>query len=159
MVETMVLVNTILEFVFLGNEVWRFLAFILCLIVVYPISKLIQYISKNYLVKWSEKTSFKFDDILISSLNPPISMFVFAGFFYLGSSFINQGEYSEVFTKIFNFLMIIPFVYFMIKFSTEIVGFYLKGESKKGKVNEAAIDLLMQVLRISLFFIGIFQQF
>lgn len=155
MVDLLVIGNLILNFSILGNEAWRFLAFIVCLGVVYPIAKLIQYITKNYLIKWAEKTSFRFDDILINSLNPPISMFVFAGFFYLGSSFINAGVYDEVFRKIFNFLMIIPFVYFMIKFSTEIMGFYLKGEGKKGKVNEAAIDLLLQVTRISLFLIGI----
>lgn len=140
---------------FFGNEIWRFVAFLVSITLVYPVAKITQFILKNYMSKWAEKTSFKFDDIIISSLNPSITMFIFAGFFYLGSSFIDSGIYDEVFTKIFNFLMIIPFVYFMIKFSTEMIGFYLKGEEKKGKINEVAIDLLMQVIRIGLFLIGI----
>ncbi len=138
-----------------SNELWRIGVFIFSLFITVPVGKLVIYIIENYLIKWAEKTNFKFDDILIRSINPPISMFVFAGLFYFGSSMLNQGSYSEVFTKIFNFLIIIPIVYFMIKFTTEMIGFYLKGDNKKKRINEAAIDLLMQVIRIILFLIGI----
>lgn len=135
------------------NEVWRYLAFFLSLIATYPVGKIVIYILHNYIRKFTEKTKFKLDDIFFNSINPSITMFAFAGLFYLGSSFINQGQYILVFTKIFNFFMIVPLVYFLIKFSTEMIGFYLKGDKKR--INEAGIDLLMQIVRISLFLIGI----
>ena len=140
----------------LGNQIWQFVAFLISLLAVYPLAKIIQWILKKYLIVWAEKTSFKFDDILIKSINPPITMFILAGAFYIGSSFINKGAYAQIFERVLNFLLIIPGVYFMIKFSTEILGFYLKGEKTRGKkINEAAIDLLMSIIRISLFLIGI----
>lgn len=141
---------------FLGNEIWRYVVFVTAILIAYPVAKLIQYILKNYLIKLADRTSFKFDDIVIRSINPPITMFMFAGLFYLGSSFINQGAYEDVFSRIFNFLIIIPVVYFLIKFSTELIGHYLKGEdAKKRGHNQAAIDLLMNVTRIALFIIGV----
>ncbi len=143
------------DYVILNNEVWRFAVFAACLFLSYPISKFIVYILNNYILKWAAKTAFQLDDIVFKSVNPPISMFIFAASFYVGSTFINQGEFAEVFSKIFNFLLIVPVVYFMIKFSTEMIGYYLKGENKRHKINEAAIDLLMQIIRIALFLIGI----
>ncbi len=135
------------------NEVWRYLVFVLALFATYPIGKLIIYILQNYLKKWAAKTSIKFDDILFDSINPSITMFVFAGLFYLGSGYLDQGQYATLFDRIFNFLMIIPIVYFLIKFSTEMISFYLKADKKR--INEAGIDLLMTIVRISLFLIGI----
>lgn len=139
-----------------GNEIWRYLVFIAALVLVYPASKIINYILNNILHKWAKKTSFQFDDILVKSLNPSINMFVLAGMFFIGKSYINQSIIEPLMTKIFNFLLIIPLVFFLIKFTTEIVGFYLKGKKEKGqKINEAAIDLLMSIIRIALFLIGI----
>jgi len=138
-----------------GNELWRYLIFVVFLALTWPIGKLINYILNNFLKKWAEKTSFKLDDILINSLNPPINMFILAAMFYFGMDFIS-GAPLPILKKLFNFLLIVPFVYFLIKFSTEAIGFYLKeGRENKSKVNEAAVDLLMQVIRILLFLIGI----
>ena len=82
-------------------------------------------------------------------------MFVLALLFYYGSTYVNQGPLAPIFMKIFNFLLIIPVVYFLIKFTTEMIGFYLKGHRAKSKVNEAAIDLLMSITRIALVIIGL----
>ena len=140
---------------FFGNEIWRYVVFIFLMGITIPVAKIIIYILHNFLFKWAEKTNFKLDDIFFRSINPSITMFAFAGLFYLGSSILNQGNYDVIFTKIFNFLIIVPIVYFLIKFSTESIGYYLKGDTKSKKINEAAIDLLMQIVRIALFLIGI----
>lgn len=145
----------IFNLTFLSNEVWRYLLFIALMLMAYPIGKLIGFIINRYLTKWAEKTDIKFDDILVKSINPSINMFIFAGFFYLAASYLNQGAYAPIFQKIFNFLMIIPIVFFLIKFSTEMIGFYLKEDKKSARINEAAIDLLMSITRIMLFLIGI----
>jgi MscS family membrane protein len=138
-----------------SNELWKYFLLLFLIILSFYISKIFKYIIKNYLIKFAEKTSFEFDDILIKSINPPISMIVLAAFFQIATSNF-QGSIKLFFDKIVTFLWIIPFVYFMIKFSTEIVGFYLKKAQKTGKkVNEAAIDLLMTIIRIALFLVGI----
>ncbi len=154
MIETLL---TLLNYKILGNEIWRITFAIFILFLTHPAGKLINYILNNYLKKWAAKTKVHFDDIIFNSVNPSVTMFVFAGLFYLGTSQLNQGQYGEIFDRAFNLLIIVPVVYFMIKFSTEAVGYYLKGSegNKKNKrVNEAAIDLLMQILRIALFIIG-----
>ena len=150
------LVLNIFNFELFGNEIWRYTTFLVSLIISYPIGKIIAYVINHYLLQWAKKTDWKFDDILIESINPPISMFAFAGLFYFGSTFINSVGAQIVLGKIFNLLVIIPVVYFMIKFSTGMVGAYLKDHAPNGKkVNEAAIDLLISLLRIILFAIGL----
>lgn len=151
----MEILTNIINISFLGNEIWKYFIFILIMYLTLPASKIINFILNNYIKKWAEKTKIKFDDILFNSVNPSITLFTFAGLFYVGSSFLNQGNYDIIFNKILNFLVIIPVVYFLIKFSTEMIGFYLKGEGKIKKVNEAAIDLLMSIVKISLFAIGL----
>jgi len=145
--------NLIISFSILGNELWRILVFVLFLFLIYPVSKLIKFIIRRFLTNWANKTNFKLDDCLVRSLNPSVTMFIIAASFYFGGNFLNKGIYEVIFNKILNFLVIIPVVYFMIKFSTEIFSFYLK--SGKGKRNEAAIDLLMSITKISLFFVGV----
>lgn len=152
MVDIVSLLTTQLYF---GNELWRYFIFIFFLLITIPLSKTINYFLNNYLKKWAEKSKMRFDDIIVSSVNPSITLFVLAGCFYFGSSFINSGQYETVFMRIFNLLIIIPVVYFLIKFSTEAIGFYLKDNDGKKRTNEAAIDLLMQIVRVALFFVGI----
>lgn len=148
----------LLNYTVLGNEIWRILFAVLALVLAPLIAKILNYILNNFLKKWADKTAVHFDDILFNSLNPSMTMFVFAGMFYIGTQQLNQGDYSAVFDSAFNLLLIFPVVYFLIKFSTEAIAFYLKGDKetmRKRKVNEAAIDLLMQIIRIALFIIGI----
>ncbi len=151
------IINYITTVSILGYEIWRYIAFFLILIITHPIAKFSIYLTGTVLKRWAEKTEFKLDDILIKSLNPPISMFAFAFMFYLASLFFADGIFSNVLQRIFNFLIIIPVVYFLIKFSTEAIGYYLKENQENGKkkVNEVAIDVLMSVVRIALFLIGI----
>lgn len=149
------IINNWLSYTILGNEVWAYLVFLIFISITYPVAKIVQYVLKNYLFKLVTKTKMKFDDIIIKSINPPITMFVFAGLFYFGSRYIRSEQLIPIIDKIFSFLIIIPIVYFLIKFSTESIAYYLKGDGKKVNVNEAAIDLLMSIVRIALFIIGL----
>ena len=153
--------DTIIQFItdysLFGNELWRYLVFLLIILLVYPpLKKISAKLVSGVLTRWAEKTSIKFDDMIVKSLNPPINMFIFAAMFYIASSFINPGEIKVVLDKVFSFLIIVPIVYFLIKFTTEFLGFYRKDSvENKRKVNEAAIDLLMQIIRVILVLIGV----
>lgn len=151
------IITAITSYTIFSNTIFQYILFIFFICLSPFIAKIINKIIDIYVKKYAEKTSFKFDDIIVKSLHPSISLFIFAGMFYVASLQINQGIYSEIFDRIFNFLIIVPLVFFMIKFSTEFIAHYLKGSqsAKKAKLNEAAIDLLMQIIRIALFFIGI----
>jgi MscS family membrane protein len=144
-----------LTYSLLGDEVWKYLLLIIFLFLGIIVGKIIKYIIQNHFTKLAAKTKIEIDDIIIRSLIPSISMLVFAIFFYFGEiNFV--GTLKEALDKTFKFLIIIPFVYFMIKFSTEILGFYIKKAQSKGKkVNEAGIDLLMTIIRFSLYLVGI----
>lgn len=148
------LIFQILNYTIFNNELWRYLTFIILLSITYPLGKIIYHIMNDYILKLTEKTKVKFDDIVVKSLIPTLNMFLFATMFYYASKYLVLGSSEPVFTKIFNFLLIVPFVYFMVRFTTEMIGYYLKDKREKKDVNEAAVDLLMQVIRIALYIIG-----
>jgi MscS family membrane protein len=144
-----------LSYTVYGNTLLQILIALL-LFLFYPIfSKIILFIIEHYVKKITEKSSNNLDDIIVASLLPPLKMFVFAGLFYIGILQLNLGGFDEIANQIFNFLLIIPFVYFMIKFSTQSIRYYLKGQSDTTKLNEAAIDIIMQLVQITLVLIGI----
>jgi MscS family membrane protein len=146
----------IFSIVVFGNELWRYFAFLITLILFFPISKFLIFIVDEFLTRFAKRTNFKLDDILIKSINPPLWMFILAGFFYMGSSFIRNDFLNDIFMRIFNFLIIIPVVYFLIKFSTLLASYYLKeNRTNKSKINEAAVDILMSLVQIVLVIIGI----
>ncbi len=151
----MTIIYSILNYSLFGDRIIDYLTFLTLIFMSWPLSKLVAFILKDYLIVWANKTSTKLDDILFESLNPPITIFIIAILFHIGSTYI-QGSLKPFLDKIYAFLIIIPIVYFMIKFITEMISHYLKGDKRRfSKVNEAAIDLLMQIIKIGLFLIGI----
>jgi len=140
--------------VVLGNTIFSYFVSLLIISLFFVLNKFVKKYLLDILVKFSEKTSIKFDDFLFKSLYPTINMFLFAMLFYFSYTNLNfSAPIKEVLDKTFNLLIIIPIVYFLIKFSTEVLGYYLKGN--RTKADEAAIDLLIEIIRISLIIIGI----
>jgi len=77
-----------LEQVILGQATYRYLAAFLILLTSLVFRKVFdQYVTKK-LHKWAEKTRFRYDDILISALTPPINALVLSlGLFFAVFSF------------------------------------------------------------------------
>ena len=148
------IILSILNIKFSGNEIWKYLVFALILLLYFPIAKITRYILNNILTKWAEKTTIKFDDIIVKSINPPANMFVFAFLFFIGSKLITNEWVQIIIEKTLNLLLIIPIVYFLISFTTEFAGQYLKSETGNKKINESAINVLIRVIRIILICIG-----
>jgi len=149
-------ITQLASFEILSMEVWRYALFLLLLVLAWPTGKLTNYVLNTYLKKWAKKSKSQFDDILIASINPPVNMFVFALFFYIGMQYFQGWRFEGMLDAVFSLLLIIPFVFFMVKFSTEAMAHYLKDQKRtKEKVNDAAIDLLMSIVRITLYFIGL----
>lgn len=143
----------ILNYKFLANSVLNYILLFSLLLIGYPISKSINYILNNYILIIVQETKIKLDDVMINSINPSITMFVYAEMFYLGT-YNFTGLIKPILDKTLNFMLIIPIVYFLIKFLTEFVKLYLEKDNLS-KRNEAAIDLLIQIIRIILVSIGI----
>ena len=77
-----------LDQIILGQETYRYLAAFLILLASLVFRKVFdQYIAKK-LHQWAEKTRFKYDDILITSLTPPVNALVLSlGLFFAVFSF------------------------------------------------------------------------
>ena len=137
-----------------GNELWRYVTFILLLILAWATSKIANYIINCRVAKLVEKTKWQFDDVLIKSIKLPIPMFILATFLHFGSNFIVWGSHT-FFEKVLRLLFIIPLVYFLIRFSTEFTKKYFKGTKKYRTLNAAAVDILISIIRTLLIAIGV----
>lgn len=149
------LVLNILNYKIIGNEVWRFLLLIFIFILYVPVSRILINTIRKYFKKFSNYTKGKIDDYIFESLNPSLRMITFAVVFYLGYSVMNLGGLQTIFEKIFRFLIILPIVFFMIKFITAMLRHYLLDKSQTIKLQETTIDLLVKIVRVTLFIIGI----
>lgn len=147
--------TTIITFQVMGNEFWRYLVFVALLLLTYPVGKTLSWIVRKYVMRWVDKTDVKFLEAFVRSLASPVTLFVLAFLVYVGDKWLlDVSAFRELYTQVFNFLLIIPLVFFMMKFSTEVVAYYLK-KTKKGENNEAAIDLLTSILKVTLGVIGV----
>ncbi|MFW6047489.1 MAG: mechanosensitive ion channel family protein [Candidatus Woesearchaeota archaeon] len=148
-------IETIINYEFLGNEVWRYIVAVVIVLLTIPLGKIVSSVCTTYINQRNKHEKKKFDVVVIKAINPTVTLFVLAINFFIAKSLLKLGEYDELGQTIFNLLLIIPLIYFAIRFSTEAVSFYLKSPVNNGEIDEAALDLIMQVLRVALFVIGI----
>lgn len=146
---------TVFSFQIYNNFVYEIVFAILLLLLMPIFHKIMKYIVNEYLLKLSQKTKTHLDEIIVRSLMPPLDFFMFAFLIYIGILQLNLGAFEPIARTIFNLFLIFPIVYFMIKFSTQIISTYLRGAGKDSSFNEAAVDLLMQIVQVVLVIIGI----
>jgi len=144
----------ILNYKLLYNELWRVIVSLLILLSYFPISSIIiEYIRKK-LNEFANKTKGRFDNYIIESLSPSLKMFTFAFSFYFATSFlVLETEVKVITAKIFSFLVIVPIVFFVVRFVTAILTHFLQGNGKRSREQATTIDLIVKMTRISLFLI------
>src|ERR1041385_894423 len=59
-----------------GNEIWKYLFSLIYIFLAFYVSKLLDFLTRVWLKKWTEKTETKFDDLLLELLNGPIKVVI-----------------------------------------------------------------------------------
>ena len=68
----------------LGQPLWKYVASLIYIFLAFYVSKLLDWVIGVWLQRWAERTSTKFDDIVLRLLRGPVKAIAFAIFFYIG---------------------------------------------------------------------------
>jgi MscS family membrane protein len=67
-----------------GNELWKYLFSLLYIFLAFYISKLLDFLTRIWLKRWAERTTTKFDDLVLELLNGPVKVVTFVIFLRVG---------------------------------------------------------------------------
>jgi MscS family membrane protein len=108
-----------------GNEVWKYLFSLIYIFLAFYVSKFLDYLTRVWLKKWAEKTTTKFDDLVLGLLNGPIKIVAFVIFLRIGLEvfhwppFVQQGM-----TKGFTIIVAVTLTYMTLKLIDLLLGYW-----------------------------------
>jgi MscS family membrane protein len=73
-----------LRYHFWGNELWKYLFSLIYIFLAFYISKLLDFLTRVWLKRWTSKTAAKLDDLLLELLNGPVKVVSFVIFLRIG---------------------------------------------------------------------------
>lgn len=153
----MVAFNTILTQTYFDNTVLQYLIALGIIAAGYIVGKIAYYVIKNILIKFTEKTETKFDDILINSIHGPLVFLLFVISFNIAyrTLLLNEGLLT-FFERITSVLVIVNIVWFLIKFLDEMIIHYLEPLAAKttSDLDDHLVPILRRVVKIILIIIA-----
>jgi hypothetical protein len=67
-----------------GIPLWQYFASLIYIFLAFCVSKLLDFLTRVWLMNWAERTKTKFDDLLIGLLSGPVKIVVFVIFLKIG---------------------------------------------------------------------------
>ena len=151
--------DQILHYEFLGQEAYRFGTAFLIILASLVIRKIFDKLISKKLHKWAAKTDFRYDDILISSLGPPVSALIFSmGIFFALFVFDLPREpydFPKLITQAYRVTLSLIGVwaaYRLCELITEITKNFFSKQDKD--LAEHFTPLVRQSLRITVLLVG-----
>jgi MscS family membrane protein len=80
-----------------GNPAWQYLAFLIYIILAFYLSKFLDYLLQVQLRRWAEKTTTKFDDLLLDLLRGPVKIVSFVILLHIGLRVFAWPDWASTF--------------------------------------------------------------
>lgn len=136
--------------IYYGNSVKEWLISISFVIGAVILNKLIVLFNKHILIKLTQKTKNRMDDILFQMLQAPVLLGVMLLAIWIASSRLNLShEVDAFFAKSYQFLIVLNITWFLVRFVNAVIEEYLvpKIEDKSTKYLD---NTLMPIIRRSI---------
>lgn len=144
---------------YLGQEAHRYLIAFLVVLVSLVARRVFDRVVARWLHKWAEKTSFRYDDILISSLVPPVNALVFSlGIFFAIFSFTlptDPYDFPRIIAQAYHVTLSLIGVwaaYRLCDLVAEVTRGFLAGHDEE--LADHFTPLVRQAIRITVILIG-----
>jgi MscS family membrane protein len=99
------------------NELWKYIFSLIYIFLAFYVSKLLDYLTRVWLKRWAEKTSTKFDDLLLDLLNGPVKVVAFMIFLRIGLDvFAWPAMVQKFLAKGFTIIVAVSLTYMVLKF-------------------------------------------
>ncbi len=108
-----------------GNELWKYLFSLIYIFLAFYVSKLADYLTRVWLKKWRERTSTRFDDLLLELLNGPVKVVVFVIFLRIGLDVFQWPDLvQKVLAKGFTIIVACSLTYMLLKLIDLLMGYW-----------------------------------
>lgn len=132
-----------------GILLWQYAASLIYIFLAFYISKLLDYLTRIWLRKWAEKTTTKFDDLLLDLLNGPIKIVAFIIFLRIGLEvFVWPGIVQSILSKGFTIVVAWTVTYVALKFVDVVLGYWRS--RARPETDRAFDEQLFPIIRKSL---------
>lgn len=99
-----------------GIPLWQYLASLIYIFLAFVISKLLDYLTRLYLQRWTARTHTDFDDLLLSILNGPIKIVAFVILLHIGLRVFDWPDLVEdILAKALKIIVAISITYMTMK--------------------------------------------
>jgi len=116
-----------LEYQWLGNALWKYLASLIYIFLAFFTAKLVDFLTRVWLKRWAEKTQTRFDDLLLELLCGPVKVVCFVILLHVGLRVFNwPGAVEEFLSKALTIIVAASLTYMLIKFVDLAVGYWRK---------------------------------
>ena len=144
---------------FFDIPLWQFAAALIYIFLAFYISKILDFLTRVWLKRWAEKTSTKFDDLLLDVLNGPIKVIVFIIFLRIGLEvFIWPPVVQAVLAKGFTIVIAWTLTYMTLKFVDLVMGYWRQRARPEGgdrSFEEQLFPVIRKSLKVFIIVVGV----
>jgi MscS family membrane protein len=132
-----------------GNELWKYLFSLIYIFLAFYVSKILDFMTRVWLKRWTSKTKTTFDDLLLELLNGPVKVVSFIIFLRIGMDVFDWPVVvHKVLSKSFAIIVAISLTYMALKFIDLVMGYWR--QRVKGEGDRSFDEQLFPMLRKSL---------
>ncbi len=132
-----------------GNEIWKYSFSLIYIFLAFYVSKLLDFLTRVWLKKWTARTKTRFDDLLLDVLNGPIKVVAFVIFLRIGLEVFRWPPLVQrVLARGFTIIVAISLTYMTVKFIDLVMGYWR--QRARGEADRAFDEQLFPIIRKSL---------
>lgn len=108
-----------------GEPLWKYLASLIYIFLAFYVSKFLDYLTRVWLKKWTEKTKTQLDDLLLGLLNGPIKVISFVIFLNIGLGVFDWPDLvNKILDKVLKVIVAATVTYAILKLIDLLMGYW-----------------------------------
>lgn len=134
---------------FFRIPLWQYCASLIYIFLAFYISKFLDFLTRVWLKRWAERTSTRFDDLLLDLLNGPTKIIAFVIFLRIGLEVFSWPHLVRSFLgKGFTIIVALSLTYTVLKFIDLVLGYWK--DRNRVEADRAFDEQLFPIIRKSL---------
>jgi MscS family membrane protein len=114
-----------LDYQFCGNPLWKYIFSLVYIFLAFYVSKLLDFLTRIWLKKWTQKTETKLDDLMLDLLNGPVKIIAFIVFLRIGLDVFQWPPLVQnILNKGFTIIVAATITYVVMKLVDLLMGFW-----------------------------------
>ncbi len=145
--------SDLLSKVFYGNTLAQWIIALSIIIAAYILSKIVYWLTKTFILKFTKKTKNRLDDILVDTLEKPILLAIIIAGMWYGIFYLNMSvEFEDFMKQVFYIAITFNIAWLLVRFIDGVVVNYLEPVVTKAKsdLDDQLLPLVRKTIKIAI---------